>query len=294
MSSPSPTSGGARTPDQLRDALAVDPPPAGGASRPAWLDVRSEAEFAAGHVAGSGNVPLAELAARRTELPARDHPLRVLAESAASAHAAAAALEALGYTAVTWLDAPLSALGDPARATGKPARLWRPAEFLAGIVEGIPRGRAADLAAGSGRDAAFLALHGFEVEAWDESPEALAMAQALAARCGVRVETRLANLESRAFSLPERRYQLVTCFRFLHRPLFRVMAAALVPGGHLVYETYRVGQERFGRPRRARFLLGPGELRREFESLGLELLKYEEPDPPAGPITSRLWGRRPA
>jgi hypothetical protein len=83
------------------------------------------------------------------------------------------------------------------------------------------------------------------------------------------------------------------CFRFLHRPLFPAMARALRPGGHLVYETYRVGQERFGRPKRPQFLLEPGELAAAFAGLGLEVIRSQEPDPAAGPITSRLWARRP-
>jgi len=259
----------------------------------ALLDVREDLDFHAGHLASSGHVPVADLSRRRTELPPRDHPVIVLADSAERARDAAGSLRDLGYASVAWLDAPLATLGPLAADRGPAARLWRPAAFLAQIVDQIPRGPAADLAAGSGRDAAFLALHGFDVEAWDESPEALAMARALAERSGVRVTTREADLESRAFALPEAAYRLVTCFRFLHRPLFATMVRALVPGGHLVYETYRVGQERFGRPRRRRFLLDRGELRREFETRGLEVLRFEEPDPEGGPITSRLWGRRP-
>src|SRR4029079_9234257 len=99
----------------------------------------------------------------------------------------------------------------------------------------IPRGPAADLAAGAGREAVFLALAGFTVEAWDEAPEALARASDHARREGVPLATRIADLEARSFTLPASSYALVTCFRFLHRPLFPVMAAALAPGGHLVY-----------------------------------------------------------
>lgn len=284
MHAPSPTSA-----DELRSLLSSATP----AARPALLDVRDETAFAAGHLDGSGNVPAAALKIRRPELPPHGHPVLVIADSAEAACDSARTLCALGYTAVAWLDAPLAELGGEARATGEPARLWRAAPFLAEVLAGIPRGRAADLASGSGRDAAFLALHGFEVEAWDHDPGALAMARTLAQRCGVEIETRLANLETRDFTLPERHYALVTCFRFLHRGLFAVMARSLAPGGHLVYETFRVGQERYGHPRRARFLLGPGELKRELETAGIEVLRYEEPDPPGGPVTARLWGRRP-
>lgn len=263
------------------------------AAGPARLDVRSDAAFAAGHVAGSGHVPLALLEARRTELPARETPIVVLGEDADEAREAAARLVAMGYVDVAWLDGPIAALGARAAVRGPAELLWRPNAFLAEILDRIPRGPAADLAAGSGRDAAFLALHGFEVEAWDEAPEALAWGEAMAARAGVSIATRVANLEARHFTLPESRYTLVTCFRFLHRPLFPVMARALAPGGHLVYETYRLGQERYGRPRRPQFLLGPGELARAFGGLGLEVLRFEETDPEGGPLTQRIWARWP-
>ncbi|MEO5617093.1 MAG: methyltransferase domain-containing protein [Candidatus Eisenbacteria bacterium] len=285
----------------IRALLAVQKPtgtvepelPAGTPLRPALLDVRDEPAFAAGHVAGSGHVPAEFLKSRRTELPPRDHPVLVLADAAAAARTSAETLRDLGYASVAWLDAPLADLGETARQTGAAARLWRSNAFLSDIAADIPRGRAADLAAGSGRDAAFLAMNGFDVEACDESPEALEMARSLARRCGVSVETRIANLEARSFTLPAAHYSLVTCFRFLHRQLFPVMVRALAPGGHLVYETYRLGQERYGRPRRAKFLLAPGELKREFEALGVEVLRHEEPEPPGGPVTARLWGRKP-
>ena len=278
-------------PVDARDFLArlADPDP------PALLDVRDDAAFSSGHVAGSGWLPAPFLEERRNELPPRDRPVVVLASDAATARDAAATLSALGYRDAAWLDAPLARLGALVSAMGPPARLWQPNAFLASVVDAIPRGAAADLAAGAGREAVFLALAGFEVEAWDEAPEALARATAHAAREGVAITTHVANLEARSFTLPAERYALHTCFRFLHRPLFRVMAAALAPGGHLVSETYRVGQERFGRPRRPQFLLKPGELERAFRALGLEIVRFEEAGSEAeGPLTQRIWARKPA
>jgi SAM-dependent methyltransferase len=263
------------------------------AARAALLDVRREAEFAAGHWPGSGHVPAAELQPRRAELPPRDIPLAVLAADAEAARHAALDLEAMGYQVVRWLDAPLESSAARALESGPPARLWRAAPFLTEVIDSIPRGRAADLAAGSGREAAFLAERGFAVEAWDEAPEALERALDLARRAGATLEPVVADLEAGRPPLPEERYALVICFRFLHRPLFPAIARALEPGGHLVYETYRFGQERFGRPKRGQFLLEAGELERAFATLGLEILRFEEPSPAEGPITARLWARRP-
>jgi rhodanese-related sulfurtransferase/protein-L-isoaspartate O-methyltransferase len=264
------------------------------AANVALLDVRRESEFAAGHLPGSGHLPASELLPRRAELPPRDAPVAVLGADSDEARHAALELEAMGYRDVRWLDAPLAPIGAMPLQLGPPARLWRPAPFLIEVLDAVPRGKAVDLAAGSGREAAYLAERGFDVEAWDAAPEALERAADLARRSGSLLTTVVADLEAQRPPLPEARFALITCFRFLSRRLFPAMARALTPGGHLVYETYRVGQERFGRPKRAQYLLEDGELARAFETLGLEVLRFEEPSPEDGPITARLWAKRPA
>jgi len=117
------------------------------------------------------------------------------------------------------------------------------------------------------------------------------VAAALAERNGVRITTTVRDLERREVDLPVERYALVTVFRFLHRPLFPRIERAIAPGGWLVYETFRRGQERFGRPTHPRFLLDDGELSSAFPRLTVE--HYEEPRPEDGPITARLLARKP-
>ena len=57
-----------------------------------------------------------------------------------------------------------------------------------------------------------------------------------------------------------RRFAGVVVANYLYRPLFRHLTEALAPGGVLIYETFMVGNERFGRPSNPEFLLAPGEL----------------------------------
>jgi rhodanese-related sulfurtransferase len=171
------------------------------------LDVRAADEFAAGHLAGSGHVPVADFATRRTELPPREAAVLVVAHDVRQAEAGAQALSALGFTDVHWLDAPLAALEGGLSSREPAVRLWRPAPFLQEVLPLLPRGRAADLAAGAGREAVFLAMHGFEVEAFDSDPDALADAAALAARHGVRLVTVSTDLEARDPALPANRYE---------------------------------------------------------------------------------------
>lgn len=265
----------------------------------AWVDVRDERDFSAGHLPNCGNLPLSEWTERRHECPPHGTPLLVVAGDVAHAREAATRLAAAGHTGVAWLDAPWDTLGVPA-TTGPPARLWRPAEWLEqALVElpappgGAPRGRALDIACGTGRDAVFLGMAGFDVEAWDRDAAALSRARELARRHEVSLRTLEVELESEPDPIFETAaFALVACFRYLHRPLFPAMARALAPGGVLVYETYRQGQERFGKPRRPRFLLRAGELREAFA--GLEVVRYEEPSPPEGPWTARIVARRGA
>ena len=160
-----------------------------------------------------------------------------------------------------------------------------------GQLEVVDRPRLHATDAGAGREAVFLAMNGFEVEAVDDNPDILARAEALAARHGVRIQTRVRDLEWRDPGLALERYDLVTVFRFLHRPLFPHIERALAPGGWLVYETFRRGQERFGRPTHPRFLLNEGELSSAFPSLAVE--DYAESDPEGGPVTARLLARKP-
>jgi SAM-dependent methyltransferase len=254
------------------------------------LDVRDASAFAAGHLAGAGHVPFEELARTTWALPSRHQRLLVVGSDAAQALGAALRLESLGFGRVAYLDgAPGDAPGGLADR-GPAARLWSPAPFLAEVAGRLPRGRALDVAAGACRNAVYLALNGFQAEAVDSDPAALERGRALAAREGVALRTWAQDLEAEP-ALPEERYQVVVCFRFLHRPLFAALQRTLAHGGHLVYETYRVGRVPPRRPRKPRFLLAPGELEAAFQ--GLEVLHHSEPEADDGTATARLWARRP-
>lgn len=254
------------------------------------LDVRSKQAFAAGHLRGAGHIEPQDFGERRAELPPRDAHVIVLDDDPERAHAAAEQLGAMGYAQSQWLQTSLADLSEGHGDRSPAVRLWRPSPFLERILPLLPRGRVLDVAAGSGREAVFLAMHGFDVECWDRAPEALERAHALAARHGVSIRSRVTDLEYREVPEPGG-FEVVMVFRFLHRPLFPWLERAVAPGGALVYETYRRGQEVHGRPTHPRFLLTPGELSSAFPPLSVVL--HEEPDVPGGPVMSRLLARRP-
>lgn len=289
--------------DDIGAAAAAGPPPghasAAGldeavalAARSRVLDAREPADFARGHLAGAGRIAHGEFRGRRAELPPRTAHVLVVHDDPSEARRAATTLALLGYRHVRWLDAPLAALPGGHADAGPPARLWRPSPFLESVTPALPRGRALDLAAGSGRDAVWLGLHGWRSEAWDHDPVALERARALARTEGVPLATRVVELEGDPPEDGHGTWDVVVVVRFLHRPLLPWIERALAPGGALVYETFRTGQERYGRPKSARFLLEPGELRTAFP--GLEVERYEEDEPEGGPVLARLLARRRA
>lgn len=124
---------------------------------------------------------------------------------------------------------------------------------FAGMIS--PGARVLDLAAGRGRHARWLAARGAQVLAVDRDAEAL---QACAAVPGV--TTQVADLERGAWPLAGQRFDAIVVVNYLHRPLFAHLRTALAPGGLMLYETFAMGNEAYGRPANPDFLLCQDEL----------------------------------
>jgi len=116
-------------------------------------------------------------------------------------------------------------------------------------------GRVLDLACGSGRHAVYLAALGHPVCAVDIDPTPSAAARATAGIAWLR-----ADLEGAPWPYAGQCFGGIVVSRYLHRPLLDVLCCSLEPGGVLIYETFSLGQARYGRPRNAAHLLLPGEL----------------------------------
>jgi len=155
-------------------------------------------------------------------------------------------------------------------------------------------GRVLDLAAGAGRHTRLLLDMGFAVTAVDRD---IARLRPLAgARCDVRAMDLEAGLETgRETGAPESAlaplggfYDAVVVTNYLYRPLFAPIAAALAPGGVLIYETFAVGNERFGRPRNPDFLLRAGELLEAFAALTIVAFEEGEVTQPRPAFIQRI------
>ena len=158
-------------------------------------------------------------------------------------------------------------------------RIGQPAQFLVDSLLALPKGKALDVAAGSGRNALFLAEHGFAVHAIDRNPEALLMLQSAAReRRLLHVTTEVVDLETERASddiLPSEVYDVVVVFFYLYRPLFPALLRALKPGGMLLYETFLIENYlRHQRPKHREFCLEANELLTLTQ--GLHLLHYDE------------------
>ncbi len=153
-----------------------------------------------------------------------------------------------------------------------------PARFLIEQFHRLPKGKALDVAAGSGRNALYLAAHGFEVEAIDRDEEALAMLAATANQRHLSVTVRTVDLEQpapQAPELPKNRYDVILVFFYLYRSLFPLLIDALKPNGVLVYETFTIDNYfRHRHPRRWEFCLAQNELLRLTSQL--RVLHYDE------------------
>ncbi len=157
-----------------------------------------------------------------------------------------------------------------------------PNDFLREHVSALPPGgRLLCLAEGEGRNAVFLAGHGFAVTAVDLSEVGLAKAAALAAQRGVQIDIIHADLAD--FDLGQARWDgIISIFCHLpsavRQPLYARLAAALRPGGVLLLESYTPRQLAFGTggPRDVDMLIDVDTLRAELPGLHFDLLQEVE------------------
>jgi SAM-dependent methyltransferase len=164
------------------------------------------------------------------------------------------------------------AAGTAAPGQDEPSEWLAENEDLLRSVAG-PGRRALDVAAGSGRNALYLAALGFAVDALDISDVAIDQLRTAARERDLPVDARITDLEDDG--LPSGTYDVVVTMNYLQRDLFGALAAAVAPGGLLVYETFGPAHlDELGASTNPAFVLAPGELRAAFGEL--EVLRYEE------------------
>jgi SAM-dependent methyltransferase len=149
-----------------------------------------------------------------------------------------------------------------------------PNPFLRRHIDFLPKGKALDIASGEGRNAIFLAQHGFDVDAVDISERGLKKARQLAKETGAKIHTFLADLDH--FKIEKERYDFIANFYFLKRSLIPQIKKGLKKGGRIIFETYTLEQRVLGTggPKHPRYFLKPNELLRLFKEF--RILFYRE------------------
>ena len=136
----------------------------------------------------------------------------------------------------------------------------------------VTHGTVLDVACGGGRHSGFFLNRGLKVVAVDREPQQIPGARFIQA-----------DLEDGSpWPLAGERFEGIVVTNYLNRPLMKILNESLAPGGVLIYETFMLGNENFGKPSNPAFLLRPGELLEAFRELtvkGFEEGVFREPKP---------------
>ena len=146
--------------------------------------------------------------------------------------------------------------------------------FLRRHIGRLPKGKALDIATGEGRNAVFLAQHGFDVDAVDISEMGLGKARRLAKGMNVKINTILADLDS--YQIEEEHYDLIANFYFLKRRLIPKIRRGLKKGARVIFESYVLEHRNLKTtgPKDPKYFLKPNELLKLFK--GFRILFYRE------------------
>ncbi|KTG26935.1 class I SAM-dependent methyltransferase [Haloferax profundi] len=150
-----------------------------------------------------------------------------------------------------------------------------PSPVLRAYVDTFPDGRALDVAAGTGRNAIFLAQHGYDVDALDQSAAGLEIVDERAAAADISNRVQTVQADATEYEYPVGAYDVVTLSFFRTLDRLGDIKAALKPGGILFYQHHLQSS--------SPATVGPSTDRYRFQSnellracLDMTVLYYEE------------------
>ena len=115
--------------------------------------------------------------------------------------------------------------------------LAAPSKLLEEHISLAPVGHALDLACGRGRNALFMAEHGFAVDAVDIAQAGLEIGRRVAAAKGLTINWQCKDLLD-DIELPVEQYELIVLFHFVAPKLLTQLPCALVRGGLIIVEQH--------------------------------------------------------
>ena len=111
------------------------------------------------------------------------------------------------------------------------------------------------MACGSGRHSLYFAGLGYSVCAVDKRPDLIASFDKYP-----NIVFSVCDLEKGFWPFTGRTFDCIVVTNYLHRALFPFLISSLSSKGILIYETFMLGNEVFGKPSNPDFLLKPNEL----------------------------------
>jgi len=141
-------------------------------------------------------------------------------------------------------------------------------------------GRVIDLACGDGRHTQLLLSFGHQVLALDKNEHSLSVLKSRFHATDLKnIEVKTIDLETDIFALQEtqERFSGLVVTNYLYRPHLGEWINLIQPGGVVIYETFAVGNEVYGKPSNPNFLLNQNELIGFFSiSLGWSIVCFEQ------------------
>lgn len=164
-----------------------------------------------------------------------------------------------------------------------------PSEWIKAKLESInhPISSAIDIASGAGRHSLLLADKAPSVTAVDRNPELFEYFE------NTPVRFQCLDLEKEDWPMNGDTFDVVLVSNYLYRPHLSSLIGLVGPNGYLIYETFGIGNERFGKPSNPHFLLRPEELEGSVGN-GFMILDefFGEVTTPQPAVRARLFAQR--
>lgn len=151
-----------------------------------------------------------------------------------------------------------------------------PVPILQSIMPSLPHGKALDIATGTGRNAIYLAQHGYEVTGVDISEEGLMIAEKRALSLGFNIPWVRADIDYFRFPrhFSEGYFNVIVCTNFLDRNIFKEIPIILQKNGVVIYQTLL--ENDVGRSSTNSHKLFPNELLNAFNTPQFRIVQYFE------------------
>lgn len=149
--------------------------------------------------------------------------------------------------------------------------MTRPEPWVTTFSPKIPLGPVLDLACGKGRHGRYLLSLGYPVTFLDRDISGVTDLEN-----HPNVQLMQYDLENdNPWPFPDNQFSGIIVINYLHRHLLPYLPAALKSNGIIIYKTFAMGNEQFGRPRSPEFLLQENEL---LDTLGqhLEVIDFRQ------------------